>query len=82
MEKKQKNKAKNKKLYALRDGMVLEREFYGRTHRLLVIRDGKDFRFKVNELNFNSLTAAARHICRDDTRAISGPQFWNAPLAD
>lgn len=62
--------------------MVLEKEFYGRTYRLLVIKDGEVFRFKVNERIFDSLTAAARHVCRDETRAISGPQFWNAPIAD
>ena len=82
MKKKQKHKAKNKRLYALRDGMILEKEFYGRTYRLLIIKNGKEFRFKVNELIFDSLTAAARHVIRDDTRAISGPQFWNAPLDD
>lgn len=70
-----------KKNYALRDGMVLEKEFYGRTHRLLVIKEGDEFLFKIDDRIFASLTAAARHVCRDDTRTISGPQFWNAPIA-
>jgi hypothetical protein len=71
-----------KQRYALRDGMVLEKEFYGRKYRLLVIKDGRSFRFKVGERIFDSLTAAARYVCGDETRAISGPLFWNAPIAD
>jgi hypothetical protein len=70
-----------KQKYALRDGMVLEKQFYGRIYRLLVIKDGNDFLFRINDRIFTSLTAAAKHVCRDDTRTISGPQFWNAPIA-
>lgn len=74
--------ARNQKQYALRDGMVLDKEFYGRTYRLLIIKDGEAFRFKVNKRIFDSMTAAARHVCRDETRTISGPLFWNAPIAE
>lgn len=70
-----------KKNYALRDGMILEKEFYGRVYRLLVVKDGDVFVFRVDDRIFTSLTAAARHVCRDETRTISGPQFWNAPLS-
>lgn len=70
-----------KKNYALRDGMILEKEFYGRVYRLLVIKEGGGFLFKIDDRIFTSLTAAARHVCRDDTRTISGPNFWNAPIA-
>ena len=70
-----------KKKYALRDGMVLQKEFYGRVYRLLVVKDGERFRFKIDDCIFESLTAAAKHVCRDSTREMSGPQFWNVPAA-
>lgn len=69
------------KKYALRDGMVLEKEYYGRTHKLRVVKDGQILRFKIDDKLFDSLTAAARHVLRDETRQVNGPQFWNAPLA-
>jgi hypothetical protein len=71
-----------KKQYALRNGMILKKQLCGRTYRLLVVKDGRDFRFKIDDRIFGSLTAAARYVCRDETRQISGPQFWNAPLAN
>jgi len=30
---------------------------------------------------FDSLTAAARHVVRDETRPISGPKFWGLQTA-
>ena len=55
--------------------MILEKEFHGRTYRLLVISDGKDFRFKVNERIFDSLAAATRHVIRDDLREGFGVRY-------
>jgi hypothetical protein len=72
-------KAKNK--YALKVGMVLERDFYGRRNRLEVIAEGGLMKFKIDNRIFTSLTQAARYVCGDDTRSISGPQFWRAPKA-
>ena len=69
-----------KKQYDLKDGMTLQAECYGRTYKLRVVRDGDVFRFRVDDQLFSSLTAAARHVVRDETRQISGPHFWNAPL--
>lgn len=72
---------KNRKNYALRDGMVLEREFYGRLRKLFVVRDGDALKFKIDNKLFSSLTAAARYVVGDETRQINGPEFWGAPLA-
>ena len=72
---------KNRKSYAIHDGMVLEREFYGRMRQLRVIQDGESLKFRVDDRLFNSLTAAARYVVRDETRQINGPEFWGAPLA-
>jgi len=71
---------KTKHTYALHAGMVLEREFYGRVHRLEVINKNGTLEFKLGDQVFASLTAAAKHVCGDETRTISGPQFWRAPL--
>lgn len=73
---------KNRKTYALHDGMVLEREFYGRLRKLRVVRDENALKFKIDDRLFDSLTAAARYVVRDETRQINGPEFWGAPLAD
>lgn len=72
---------KNRKSYAIHDGMVLEREFYGRLRQLRVIQDGESLKFRIDDRLFNSLTAAARYVVRDETRQINGPEFWGAPLA-
>ena len=72
---------KNRKNYVLHDGMVLEREFYGRLRKLSVVHDGKELKFKIDDKLFGSLTAAARYVVRDETRQINGPEFWGAPLA-
>lgn len=69
-----------KKQYLLKEGMVLEREFYGRTFKLLVVKDDAITRFKVNDRLFDSLTSAARYVLRDETRQVNGPDFWKAPL--
>jgi len=71
---------KTKKSYALRKGMFLEKRFYGQLHRLEVLEERGCFSFKLGNKTFSSLTQAARYVCGDETRAISGPQFWNAPL--
>ena len=72
-------KHKNKNPYALRAGVALKRTFYGRVHTLIVRRDGGEFQFGLDGRIFDSLTAAAKHVCRDETRSISGPQFWGLP---
>ena len=72
-------KRKTKNNYALHAGMVLEREFYGQLHRLEVVNGDGCLQFKLGNEVFTSLTQAARHVCGDETRAISGPQFWRAP---
>ena len=72
-----KKKAKNN--YALHPGLVLEREFYGRVNRLEVVDVSGCLKFKLGGRLFTSLTQAARHVCGDETRAISGPQFWRVP---
>ena len=72
---------KKRKEYALREGMVLEKVYHGRVYRLLVIRQGDSLKFKIDEHVFSSLTAAAKYVCRDENRAISGPLFWCAPRA-
>jgi hypothetical protein len=59
--------------------MVLEREFYGRLRKLLVVGDGDGHKFKIDERVFDSMTAAARYVVRDETRQINGPVFWGAP---
>ena len=69
-----------KKEYHLKEGMVLEREFYGRTFKLLIVKDDAIMRFKVDDRLFDSLTAAARYVLRDETRQVNGPAFWKAPL--
>src|SRR5580658_1236201 len=70
---------KKHKTYALHDGMVLQREFYGRLRKLLVVGDGNAFKFKIDDRMFESLTAAARYVVGDETRQINGPLFWSAP---
>jgi hypothetical protein len=72
---------KKHKTYALRDGLVLEREFYGRLRKLLVVGEGEALKFKIDDRSFDSMTAAARYVVGDETRQINGPQFWEAPLA-
>ena len=60
--------------------MILQREFYGQLYRLVVIKEKDVFKFKLGDQVFPSLTAAAKHVCRDDTRTISGPLFWRVPI--
>jgi len=54
---------------------------YGRLHRLEVIGRSGSLEFNLGDQVFAALTASAKHICSDETRTISGPQFWRAPLA-
>jgi hypothetical protein len=61
--------------------MVLEKIYHGRVYRLLVIRQGDSLKFKIDEHVFASLTAAAKYVCRDKNRALSGPLFWRAQPA-
>jgi hypothetical protein len=72
---------KKHKTYALHDGLVLEREFYGRLRKLRVVGEGPALKFKVDDKVFDSMTAAARYVVGDETRQINGPHFWDAPLA-
>jgi hypothetical protein len=71
----------NRKKYALAEGVVLERNFYGRVRKLMVVQDDEALKFKIDDRLFASLTAAARYVVGDETRQINGPEFWNAPLA-
>jgi hypothetical protein len=70
------NNEKEKNDYGLSVGMVIERTFYGRLYKLAVIKGPDGHQFKIENQVFDSLTAAARHVCRDETRPISGPKFW------
>jgi hypothetical protein len=72
---------KSRKIYNLQEGMVLVKEYYGKTHQLRVISANGIIKYKLDDKIFNSLTAAARHVLRDETRQVAGPEFWNAPLA-
>jgi hypothetical protein len=69
-------KSKQKKSYTLRQGMIFEKVYYGNTLRLLVVEHHGVLQFKVADEIFPTLTAAARHVCGDATRQISGPLFW------
>lgn len=75
-------KTKKRNSYQLREGMVFEKAFYGNAVRLLVVKYQGELQFKIDDKIFPSLTAAARHVCRDETRQISGPLFWGIPLSD
>ena len=72
---------KQKFQYLLREGMRLEKHYYGKLHSLLIVRDRGELLFKVDDKIFDSLTAAAKHVCRDETISISGPKFWGAVRA-
>jgi hypothetical protein len=72
---------RKKKEYDLHSGMVLEKQFYGTVKKLEVVQVGSELQFRIDGMLFKSLTAAARHVIRDETKQISGPDFWNAPLA-
>ena len=61
--------------------MVIERTFYGRVYKLAVVKSKEGLQFQLDENVFDSLTAAARHVLRDEMRPISGPQFWGLPSA-
>lgn len=69
-------KNKKQKTYRLREGMVFEKQYYGNAVRLLVVKHHGELQFKVADQIFPTLTAAARHVCGDETRQISGPVFW------
>jgi hypothetical protein len=62
--------------------MVLEREFYGRVRKLMVMAIGDGHKFKIDDRVFDSMTAAARYVVGDDTRQINGPLFWGARLVE
>jgi hypothetical protein len=68
--------AKAKHEYLIREGMEFIRQYYGKNYRLLVVKHHGILQFKVEDMIFATLTAAARYVCRDDTRSISGPVFW------
>jgi hypothetical protein len=69
-------KSKTQKSYHLREGMIFEKRYYGNVVRLLVVKHHGGLQFKVADQIFPTLTAAARHVCGDETRQISGPIFW------
>ena len=59
---------------------MFEKLYYGKQTRLLVVRHQGALQFKTEDKIFATLTAAARHVIGDETRQISGPAFWGAPL--
>ena len=69
---------KEKHQYLLREGMRLEKNYYGKLHSLLIVRHHGKIMFKVDDKIFGSLTSAAKHVCRNETISISGPNFWGA----
>jgi hypothetical protein len=71
--------AKHKK-YVLRPGMVLERKYRRQVYKLLVVKNGNHFQFKLADKTFPSLSAAAKHLVGED-QEISGPAFWGAKPA-
>jgi hypothetical protein len=75
-------KPRKQKSYHLREGMVFEKIYYGKTLRLLIVRNHGELQFKVDDQIFPTLTAAARHVCGDATRQISGPLFWGIQVMD
>ena len=67
--------------YRLKEGMVFEKRYYSNTYKLVVVEcDGKT-QFQVGHKVFSSMTAAAKHVCNDETRSISGPLFWGNPVS-
>lgn len=71
-----------KRIYAISEGMRLEKNFYGRLRTVFVIREKGKLQFKLDGKIFKSLTAAAKHVCGDDTMQINGPEFWGAPRVE
>jgi hypothetical protein len=67
---------KRQNRYSLREGMVFEKQYYGSSVKLFVVRHNDELQFKVVDKIFPTLTAAARHVIGDETRQISGPVFW------
>lgn len=62
--------------------MRLEKNYCGKQYSLLIVKNHGKLMFKVDDRIFESLTAAARHVYRDETRQVNGPEFWGAPRAD
>jgi hypothetical protein len=73
---------KQKKTYNIQEGMIFNKDYYGKSHRLLVVNNDGVLQFKVDNQIFPTLTAAARHVCGDATRQISGPIFWGIQSTD
>jgi hypothetical protein len=69
---------RKKKVYALREGMVLEKKYKGRPYSLHVVKESGRLQFRLGKTMVPSLTAAAKHVC-DGEHAINGPWFWGAP---
>ena len=76
-----KKRPKQRNVYLLEDGMVFEKTHYGRKVRLCVARNHDVLEFKIDGKRFQTLTAAARYVCGDETRQLSGPLFWNVPVS-
>lgn len=68
------------KSYALREGMVLEKNYRRQSYRLSVIKEEGVLRFRISGKTFSSLTAAAKYVVGDNME-INGPRFWGAPLS-
>jgi len=80
MTKQQKTRTKKKNNYLLEEGMVFEKQHYGKKVRLCVIKTNGVMQFSIDGKLFRTLTAAAKHVCGDETRQMSGPLFWNVPI--
>jgi hypothetical protein len=62
--------------YNLKEGMEFSKDFYGKIYKLRVVMVAGKIQYRVGDQMFSSSTAAARHVCGDETRSMSGPLFW------
>jgi hypothetical protein len=67
-----------KQVYAIREGMVLDKKYRGRPYSLRVTRNGDRLQFRLGNKVFSSLTAAAKYVSGGE-HEINGPRFWGAP---
>ena len=70
------------KPYHLYEGMIIDKCYYGKKIELIVVRFKGEIQFKIDKQIFPTLTAAARYVCGDPTRQISGPLFWGVRVAN
>ena len=70
-------KNKKRKECKIKEGMILEKNYYGKNIFLQILKTNNELKYRIEDQTFSSLTAAARHVVGDPTRQISGPVFWN-----